>query len=359
MKKTITVLPGDGIGPEIMEATLMVLNEVCEQFGHEFLYNHALIGGAAYALHAEHLPQNTLDVASNCDAILFGSVGGPVDAQNDPKWKGAEKNSLLGIRKYFNFNINLRPTIVWPELAKQSVLRPDIIGNGFELIIVRELSEGLYFGEHNTEVIDGQRVAHDIMEYHENTIRQVVEFAFQMADKGNHRLCSVDKANVLDCSVLWRSIVDDIAQRYSKVKVEHMYVDNAAMQLIKNPRHFDVIVTENTFGDILSDLSSVLPGSLGLLGSASFNNKGFGLYEPSGGSAPDIASKGIANPIGMLLSAAMMLRYSFELEREAKCIENAIQKTISTHRTLDIWEAGLEKVSTKGFVEFVIKNLTR
>lgn len=357
MKKIIAVLAGDGIGPEIMAATLKVLDAIAEKFAHQFEYKKALIGGAAFDVYGEHLPQTTLDLAASCDAILFGSVGGPVNAQNEPKWKGAEKNALLGIRKHFNFNINVRPTTVWRELAQKSVLRPEIIGEGFSLTIVRELSEGLYFGEHKTFEANGERVAQDVMEYHESTIRTVVNFAFKAARSGKKKLCSVDKANVLDCSILWRSVVEEVAKNYPDVTVENMYVDNAAMQLVKNPRYFDVIVTENTFGDILSDLSSVLPGSLGLLGSASFNNQGFGLYEPSGGSAPDIAGRGIANPIGMMLSAAMMLRYSFKLEKEADAIEAAIQKTSETYRTADIWEESCDKVGTGEFTEKAIGNL--
>lgn len=357
MNKTIAVLPGDGIGPEVMSATIKVLNAVAKKFGHKFEYKEALIGGAAYDVYGEHLPQVTLDIAEKCDAILFGSVGGPVNAQNEPKWKGAEKNALLGIRKHFNFNINVRPTMVWPELAQKSVLRPEIIGDGFSLVIIRELAEGLYFGEHGTMVVDGKRVARDVMEYSEQTIRKVVDFAFKTALLSSKRLCSVDKANVLDCSILWREIVTELAPLYPDVEVEHMYVDNAAMQLVKNPRHFDVVVTENTFGDILSDLSSVLPGSLGLLGSASFNDRGFGLYEPSGGSAPDIAGKGVANPIGMMLSAAMMLRYSFQLEKEAATIERAVQAIIKTHRTGDIYEDGYIKVGTEEFAELLVAGL--
>lgn len=357
MKKTIAVLPGDGIGPEIMSATLKILDAVAEKFGHQFEYQEGLIGGAAYDVYGEHLPKETLDLAGSCDAILFGSVGGPVNAQNEPKWKGAEKNALLGIRKYFNFNINVRPMTVWPQLAQKSILKPEIIGEGFSLTIIRELSAGLYFGEHKTVVENGEKVARDVMEYHEGTIRTVVDFAFQAARLSKKKLCSVDKANVLDCSILWRDGVEKLAPNYPDVAVEHMYVDNAAMQLVKNPRYFDVIVTENTFGDILSDLSSVLPGSLGLLGSASFNDHGFGLYEPSGGSAPDIAGRGIANPIGMMLSGAMMLRYSFKLEKEADAIEAAIQKTIEIYRTADIWEEGCDKVGTGEFAEKTIGNL--
>lgn len=357
MNKSIAVLAGDGIGPEIMSVTLKVLDSIGEKFGHEFVYKEAYIGGAAYDVCGMHLPQETLDVASNCDAILFGSVGGPVNAQNEAKWKGAEKNALLGIRKYFNFNINVRPTTVWPELAQKSVLRPEIIGDGFSLVVIRELAEGLYFGEHKTENTNGKRTARDVMEYTEDTIREVVDFAFKTAMLSGKRLCSVDKANVLDCSILWRSIVEELAPSYPEVQIEHMYVDNAAMQLVKNPRYFDVIVTENTFGDILSDLSSVLPGSLGLLGSASFNRGGFGLYEPSGGSAPDIAGQNVANPIGMLLSAAMMMRYSFNLEKEANALEDAIKKVIKTHRTGDIWEENCEKVGTAEFADLVIANL--
>ncbi len=359
MKKKIAVLAGDGIGPEIMAATIKILDVVAQKFGHQFEYKEALIGGAAYDVFGEHLPQKTLETASECDAVLFGSVGGPVNAQSEPKWKGAEKIALLGIRKHFNFNINVRPTTVWRHLANVSVLKPEVIDQGFSMVIIRELSEGIYFGEHKTFERDGEKVAQDVMEYREGTIEKVVEFAFKTAMLSQKRLCSVDKANVLDCSILWREVVERIAKKYPEVQVEHMYVDNAAMQLVKNPRHFDVIVTENTFGDILSDLSSVLPGSLGLLGSASFNDDGFGLYEPSGGSAPDIAGLGIASPIGMLLSAAMMLKYSFGMLDEAICIEEAVKKATTTHRTGDIFEDGCVKANTAEFVDECIRNLTK
>lgn len=349
MKKTIAVLPGDGIGPEIMDATLMVLDVIARKFGHEFEYKKGLIGGAAYDEYHEHLPQETLDLAANSDAILFGSVGGPVDSQNNPKWKGAEKAAVLGIRKHFDFNINVRPSIVWPSLKNKSVLKSEIIGDGFSLIVVRELSGGIYFGDHVTQ----ENHAYDVMQYDKDTIARIASFAFKTAMKRSKRLTSVDKANVLDSSVLWRKVVEEVAKGYPEVELNHLYVDNAAMQLVQNPRQFDVIVTGNMFGDILSDLSSVLPGSLGLLGSASFNAEGFGLYEPSGGSAPDIAGKGIANPVGMLLSAALMLRHSFGMLEEAGLLEQSIQRILEKYRTGDVFEVGCEKVGTEEFSELI------
>ena len=327
-----------------MAEAVKVLDKVAEKFGHKFDYVKALAGGAAWDKYQNHLPKETLKAAADCDAILFGSIGGPVEHQGDPRWKDCEKNALLGMRKHFDLFANLRPSIVFKPLKNISILKAETVGEGFDVLIVRELTGGIYFGGHKTE---GDK-ATDIMTYSESEVERIARVAFEAAMKRGKKLTSVDKANVLDCSILWRKVVERVAKDYPAVELEHMYVDNAAMQLVKNPKHFDVIVTGNMFGDILSDLSSTFAGSLGLLPSASLNEEGFGMYEPSGGSAPDIAGQGIANPIAQILSAAMMFKHSFELADESTAIEEAVVQTLEQKiRTGDIWEEGFEKVGTK------------
>jgi 3-isopropylmalate dehydrogenase len=349
----IAVLAGDGIGPEVMQETLKVLCAVEKRFGHAFTFEEALIGGAAYEVHGVHFPESTLEVCEKSDAVLFGSVGGPVDQQDQPRWKDAEKNALLGLRKALKLAVNVRPAKVYPFLSALSPLKPAIVGAGVDLVVVRELLGGLYFGEHSTE---GDK-ARDVMEYTVPQIERVVRFGFEAARGRRKKVTVVDKANVLDCSRLWRKVAQSIAPEFSDVALEFLYVDNAAMQLIKNPSSFDVIVTENMFGDILSDLASVLPGSLGLMPSASLGEH-VHLYEPSGGSAPDIAGKGIANPIAQILSAGLMLLYSFGLEKEAQAIEGAIQKILASGvRTKDIASADRESVSTAGMGAAIVKEL--
>ena len=258
------------------------------------------------------------------------------------------------MRKYFDLFTNLRPSIVFKPLKNISVLKPELVGNGFDILIVRELTSGIYFGEHKTE----NGVAEDVMRYSEAEIRRVAKVAFEAAMKRKKFLVSVDKANILDCSVLWRKVVEEVAKDYPEIKLQHMYIDNAAMQLVRNPQEFDVIVTGNMFGDILSDLSSTFAGSLGLLASASLNESNFGMYEPSGGSAPDIAGQGIANPIAQILSAAMMLKYSFGLKNEAENIEQAVIKILEQdYRTIDIWEQGCEKIGTKQMGDKICGNI--
>lgn len=336
--KKIAVLAGDGIGPEVMPEAIKVLKAV----SNDFEFTEALVGGAAYDKYESHLPKETIEIAKNSDAILFGSVGGPVNAQDHPKWRNAERNSILGLRKLFQLTINVRPTIVWEALAEISIPKKPL-----NFIIIRELAEGVYFGTHERVLKEnGKIMARDIMEYNEETIEYAVKFAFNMAQKRRRKLTSIDKANVLECSKLWRETVDRLAGKYALADHEHMYVDNAAMQIVKNPDHFDVIVTSNLFGDILSDLASVLPGSLGLQGSASFNRDGFGLYEPAGGSAPDIAGQGIANPIGMIMSAALMLKYSFQMDQESDKILLAISQVLANYRTGDIAEEGKQTLTT-------------
>eukprot|EP00928_Gymnodinium_smaydae_P031877 TRINITY_DN23254_c0_g3_i1.p2 TRINITY_DN23254_c0_g3~~TRINITY_DN23254_c0_g3_i1.p2 ORF type:complete len:382 (+),score=108.09 TRINITY_DN23254_c0_g3_i1:126-1271(+) len=324
--KKIAVLAGDGIGPEVMAEALKVLRKVAELYGHNFTFTEAPIGGAAWAATEaagetpSHIPASTVDLCAQSDAILFGSVGGPVDKQHEPRWKDCEKNALLALRKRFNLANNLRPSKVYPFLSHLCPLKPSIIEAGVDVLVVRELVGGIYFGEHKRE---GDR-AYDVMDYTVEGIKKPVIFAFEAAKLRRKKVTVVDKANVLETSRLWREVSREVAKDYPDVELEFMYVDNAAMQIIQKPSAFDVIATENMFGDILSDAASVLPGSLGLMPSASLGDS-VHMYEPSGGSAPDIAGKGVANPIAQILSGAMMLRYSFQMEAEAAAIETAVE----------------------------------
>lgn len=323
MDKTIAIIPGDGIGPEVMAEAIKVLKEIEAIFGHRFTYQYAAIGGAAWDSHGNHFPKETADICQTSDAILFGSVGGPVNNQFSPKWKDCEKNSILALRNLMGLYCNVRPVRG--------------IDHKVDIVCIRELSEDVYFGSHETSGEIGNRVARDEMIYSENTIRRIAHFAFQVAMSRTKKVTSIDKANVLDCSKLWRAVVDEIAKEYPECQLEHMFVDAAAMELIKNPYRFDVLLTPNLFGDILSDVASVWGGSLGTLPSASFNTEGKGLYEPAGGSAPDIAGKGVANPIGQILSAALMLKHSFGMQTEHDAIVYAVQKAIACgYRTQDI-----------------------
>jgi len=329
VSKTVAVLAGDGIGPEVMAEATKVLKRVAELYGHDFTFNEAHVGGSAWAATEaagqtpSHLPTESVSTCEKSDAILFGSVGGPVDQQHEPRWKDCEKNALLGLRKKFNLGTNLRPSKVYPFLSHLCPLKPSVIGTGVDILVIRELVGGIYFGEHKRE---GDK-AWDIMEYDVPRIKKPVIFAFEAARLRNKKVCVVDKANVLETSRLWREVARDVAKDFPDVALEFMYVDNAAMQIIQKPSYFDVIATENMFGDILSDAASVLPGSLGLMPSASLGD-GLHMYEPSGGSAPDIAGQGKANPIAQILSGAMMLRYSFGLEAEASAIEAAVEQTL-------------------------------
>lgn len=358
MRAVVAVLAGDGIGPEVMTETLRVLGAVAKGGGHEFEYRQGLAGGAAFDVHKSHFPDETKKICEGSQAILFGSVGGPVSEADLPKWKDCERNSILAIRKHFQFTSNLRPARVYPELIDVCPLKPIVIGTGVDLLIVRELVGDLYFGEHKSYEKDGRRWARDIAEYSEDQVAAAAHTAFKAAQARAKKVTSVDKANVIEISRLWRAVVHEVAAEYPDVLLEDMLVDNCAMQLIRNPSQFDVIVTSNMFGDILSDAASVLPGSLGLTPSASFNKDGFGLYEPSGGSAPDIAGKGIANPIAQILSAAMMLRHSFGLVREASSIEFAVQEVLRDgFRTKDIYQESKKLVGTREFTDEVIKHL--
>jgi len=358
MKKNIAILAGDGIGPEVMASAISVLDSIANKFGHSFTYNHALVGGAAYDKYQEHLPQDTIGICKQSDAILFGSVGGPINDQENPKWKNCETNSILAIRKAFNFNINLRKATIYKELVELSPLKDKLINNGLDVVIFRELLGDIYFGEHYLGEKNGLRYARDVAEYDESQIKSIAHYAFKVARLRKKNLTSVDKANVLSTSKLWRLIVSEVAKEYPDVVYQDMLVDNCAMQLVKKPTSFDVILTANLFGDILSDELSVLSGSIGMMPSASFNSEGFGLYEPAGGSAPDIAGLDVVNPIAQILSAAMMLSYSFHLNDEASAIEHAIKQVIlDGYRTRDLASNNTTAkiIGTKEFTRQIVK----
>lgn len=349
MNCKIGVISGDGIGPEIVREAVKVLEQTAKVYGHEFHYEELLLGGASIDVHGVPLTGETVERAKACDAVLMGSIGG--DAKTSP-WYRLEPSKrpeagLLGIRKALNLFANLRPAYLYEELRAACPLREDISAAGFDMLIMRELTGGLYFGERRTEEVDGVMTAVDTLSYNENEIRRIAKRAFAIAMKRNKKVCSVDKANVLDSSRLWRKVVEEVAKDYPEVSLSHMYVDNCAMQLVMNPAQFDVILTENMFGDILSDEASMVTGSIGMLSSASLNDTKFGLYEPSHGSAPDIAGQDKANPIATILSAAMMLRYSFDLDKEADAVETAVQRVLKEgYRTGDIMSDGCVYVGT-------------
>ncbi|MBQ2936780.1 MAG: 3-isopropylmalate dehydrogenase [Lachnospiraceae bacterium] len=350
MQLHITCIPGDGIGPEIVTEAKKVLDKVASVYGHEMIYKDILMGGASIDVHGIPLTDEAIADAKSADAVLMGSIGG--DTTTSPWYQlPPEKRpeaGLLKIRKALNLFANLRPAILYEELAEACPLRKDISEAGFDMMIMRELTGGLYFGERRTVEENGIRKAIDTLTYDENEIRRIAIKGFDIAMKRRKKVTSVDKANVLDSSRLWRKVVEEVAKDYPEVTLEHMLVDNCAMQLVKDPAQFDVILTENMFGDILSDEASMVTGSIGMLASASLNDSKFGLYEPSHGSAPDIAGKDIANPIATVLSAAMMLRYSFDLDREADAIEAAVKSVLKkNYRTGDIMSEGCTKVGCK------------
>ena len=350
MKYKIALIPGDGIGPEIVREAKKVLDKVCEKYHHTFTYEEVLLGGASIDAHGVPLTEEAVAQAKASDAVLMGSIGG--DAKTSPWYKldpsKRPEAGLLAIRKALNLFANLRPAYLYNELKAACPLREDIIGDGFDMIIVRELTGGLYFGERKTIEENGVKKAIDTLAYNENEIRRIAIKAFEIASKRRKKVTSVDKANVLDSSRLWRSVVGEVAKDYPDVTLEHMLVDNCAMQLVRDPKQFDVILTENMFGDILSDEASMVTGSIGMLSSASLNETKFGLYEPSHGSAPDIAGQNKANPIATILSAAMMLRYSLDLDTEADAVEAAVQKVLTAgYRTGDIMSEGCTLVGTK------------
>ena len=345
MDYRIAVVPGDGIGPEVVEQTLKVLDRVGEVYGHRFEYEKVLAGGCAIDATGGCLPQETIDTCKAADAVLLGAVGGW-------KWDTLPGNerpemALLGLRKELGLFANLRPALLFEELAEACPLKPEIIEGGLDILVVRELTGGIYFGEKGTKDTEMGPAAYDVEQYSEGEVRRIAEVAFDMASKRNGRVTSVDKANVLESSRLWRRVVAEEGEKHPDIELGNMYVDNAAMQLVRNPRQFDVIVTSNIFGDILSDEASMITGSIGLLPSASLATGNFGMYEPVHGSAPDIAGKDMANPMATILSAAMMLRYTFGLGKEADAVEAAVKKVLADgYRTHDIAAAGEKAIGT-------------
>lgn len=349
MRLKIGIIKGDGIGPEIVTEAMKVLDKVGEIYGHTYEYKQLLLGGASIDVHGIPLTEETIVEAKACEAVLMGSIGG--NTQTSPWYKlepsKRPEAGLLGIRKALNLFANLRPAVLYDELKGACPLKEEITEGGFDMMIMRELTGGLYFGERKTVEENGIMTAYDSLTYNENEVRRIAKRAFDIAMKRRKKVISVDKANVLDSSRLWRKVVEEVAEDYPEVTLEHMLVDNCAMQLVKNPKQFDVILTENMFGDILSDEASMVTGSIGMLASASLNETKFGLYEPSGGSAPNIAGKGIANPIATILSAAMMLRFSFDLDQEATAVEKAVERVLKDgYRTIDIMSEGKILVNT-------------
>ena len=348
----ICVLPGDGIGPEITAEAVRVLNAL----GLKFEMEEALLGGCAVDATGNPYPEATQKLARAADAVLLGAVGGP-QWDNNPREQRPERG-LLGIRKDLGLFANLRPAVLYPELANASTLKPEVVA-GLDILIVRELTGDIYFGQpRGIETRNGERVGVNTMVYSESEIRRIARVAFEAARKRSRKVCSVDKMNVLECTQLWRDVVIETARDYPDVELSHMLVDNCAMQLVRNPKQFDVVVTGNMFGDILSDEASMLTGSIGMLPSASLDEKNKGLYEPSHGSAPDIAGKGVANPLATILSAAMMLRYTFNNEAAASRVENAVKKVLAQgFRTGDIYEPGMKKVGTREMGDAVLAAL--
>lgn len=342
MNKNITVLKGDGIGPEIVDQAIKVLEAIGKKYSHTFNYTEVDIGGCSIDKHGVPITDEGMAICKSADSVLLGAVGGPKWDNVDPSIR--PEKALLAVRSELGLFANLRPTKLFPQLADSSPLKESIVGNGIDLMIVRELTGGIYFGKRRTEVVGNEKVATDEMTYSEHEIERIGRVAFESARKRGKKLASVDKANVLDSSRLWRATMHKLAQEYSDVEYSDILVDNTAMQLIKNPSQFDVIVTENMFGDILSDEASMLTGSIGMMPSASLSEGTLGMYEPIHGSAPDIAGMDIANPIGTIMSAAMMLRYSFNMSAEADDIENAVHKALNEgYRTADIYKDGFKK----------------
>ena len=360
MEYRIAVIPGDGIGPEIVTEAKKVLDRVGQVFGHTFHYTEVDMGGVSIDKYGVPLTKEALETAKNSDSVLLGAVGGHV---GNSRWYDVAPElrpeaGLLAIRKGLNLFANIRPACLYDGLEDACPLKREIIGDGFDMVIVRELTGGLYFGERHTEEVNGVMQATDTLVYNETEIRRVAVKAFETAMKRKKKATSVDKANVLDSSRLWRKVVAEVAADYPEVALENMLVDNCAMQLVMDPGQFDVILTENMFGDILSDEASMITGSIGMLSSASLNEGKFGLYEPSHGSAPDIAGKGIANPIATILSAAMMLRFSFDLDKEAEAVENAVKKVLAGgYRTADIMAEGMKQTGTKEMGDLICSQI--
>ena len=357
---TVAVLSGDGIGPEVMAEALKVLDAVQDKYNVTFKRNFANVGGIAIDKDGKALPEKTVETCKASDAILFGSVGGP-KWESLPPDEQPERGALLPLRKIFGLFCNLRPAIIFPALTGASSLKEEVIKGGFNLLVVRELTGGIYFAQ--PKGIEGEgadRTGFDTMKYSDAEVERISHVAFQAARKRDNKVCSIDKANVLSTSILWREVVERVAREYPDVELSHMYVDNAAMQLVRWPKQFDVMLCGNMFGDIISDEAAMLTGSLGMLPSASLAEGSFGMYEPSGGSAPDIAGQGIANPIAQILSASMMLRYSFGMIEAADAIDSAVEKTLNQgYRTGDIFQGrdGEKKVNTVAMGDAIIANL--
>ncbi|MEE0867252.1 MAG: 3-isopropylmalate dehydrogenase [Clostridia bacterium] len=363
MNKNIAVIRGDGIGPEIVEQALLVLNKVAELYGHTFTYTDVDMGGCAIDKWGDPLPEDMLNKCVNSDSVLLGAVGG--DKWNNVPGDKRPEKGLLRLRAGMGVYSNNRPAKIWSQLSNASPLKKSIVDKGIDFIIVRELIGGIYFGEHKTEEVNGQSVATDILTYSEEEIERIGIIGFETARKRGKKLCSVEKSNVLDSSRLWKKVMHRLAERYPDVTLTDMLVDNCAMQIVKDPSQFDVVVTENMFGDILSDEASMITGSIGMIPSSSLGATSCGLYEPIHGSAPDIAGKDIANPIGTILSAAMMLRYSFDMPEEADCIEKAVESVLDEgYRTADIMPSDEEAahctlMGCKKCGELVVNNLKK
>ncbi len=362
MEKNIAVIRGDGIGPEIVNEAIKVLDKIAELYGHKFEYTDVDMGGCAIDKYGDPLPQSELSACLASDSVLLGAVGG--DKWNSVPGNMRPEKGLLRLREGMGVYSNNRPAKIWPQLASASPLNPQIVEKGIDFIIVRELIGGIYFGDHRTEEQNGQKVAIDEMAYSESEIERIARIGFETAQKRNKKLCSVEKSNVLDTSRLWKSVVHRVAVDYPDVELSDMLVDNCAMQIVKNPAQFDVVVTENMFGDILSDEASMITGSIGMIPSSSLGEGTRGLYEPIHGSAPDIAGMDIANPIGTILSAAMMLRFSFDLAAEADAIENAVGAVLDMGiRTADIMPADTEeaakcrRVGCREMGDLIVENL--
>lgn len=360
MNYNIAVIPGDGIGPEIVAEAQKVLNRIGTKFSHSFNYTEVLMGGISIDTYGVPLTDEALEIAKNSDSVLLGAVGGNVGQSNwysQPPHLRPEAG-LLAIRKGLNLFANIRPAVLFDQLKSACPLRDEIIGDGFDFVVMRELTGGLYFGERKTEEVDGIRRATDTLVYNEKEIERIARCAFEIAMKRGKKVCSVDKANVLDSSRLWRTVTKEVAKDYPEVELTDMLVDNCAMQLVRDPKQFDVILTENMFGDILSDEASMITGSIGMLASASLGDTKLGLYEPSHGSAPDIAGLDKANPIATILSAAMMLRFSFDLNEEADAIEEAIKAVLKKgYRTVDIMSEGKHLIGTKEMGDRIISEI--
>ena len=354
----IAVLPGDGIGPEVMKEAIKVLDAAQQKFGFSLAYTHADVGGAGIDNQGKALPETTLKICEDSDAVLFGSVGGP-KWEHLPPEEQPERGALLPLRAHFKLFANLRPAKVFPALATACPLRSDIVGEGFDILCVRELTGGIYFGKpKGREGTGSTEKAFDTMVYTRGEVERIARVAFEAAMKRNKKVTSIDKANVLTTMVMWREVVETVAKDYPEVTLDHLYIDNATMQLLVRPRTFDVLLAGNMFGDIISDECAMLTGSMGMLSSASLSEGTFGLYEPAGGSAPDIAGKGIANPTAQILSAALMLRHSLNLGDAADAIEAAIDKTLADGIfTGDIAPAGAAKVNTETMGDAIVKRL--